>query len=146
MKKRVLLVGVCIIILFTGCINKDDTTTESDTETINFPTTTEAEPEITTEWIIQNYKEALSEEELSRAEEIAREYYKQHVIYELYSMKVAENDDAWYRASTDIKKYQQGNIIIFLTETSHMGYGSYRAIVLVRENKNSSWEVLTEGN
>lgn len=143
-KKILLLIGVCIILLFTACSYREDTTTESDTLTINFPTTTEAEMETTTEQTIRKYKEALSEDELSKTEELAKEYYKQHIIYELYSMEVAENDFEYYYDELIIN-YQAGNIIIFLTETSHSGYGSYRNIVLVRENKNSSWEVFTEG-
>jgi len=90
----------------------------------------------------QNYSQALSEQELQQTKNMARAYYENEYCYDLLSLKAAENDCHWYY---DYPQYQQGDIIIFKAETTHAGEGTYRYIVIARDNSSKQWKQINEG-
>lgn len=88
------------------------------------------------------YSEAFSEAELEMLEEKARKFYEEEFSYELLSLKLAEDSSSLYE---NYPEYEQGNILIFLAETTHAGEGVYRFFVFGRKDTDDEWERIDEG-
>ncbi|MDO5292668.1 MAG: hypothetical protein Q4F05_07950 [bacterium] len=155
MKKKSRIIGISIGIyaaILTGCNGKTEEVITSIEPAISATMTAEkttehkktiavtATPQPTAK--ATNYSKAMSADDLNKAEQLARNYYKDQTSFQLISIHVAEDDSELYEANSE---YQPGNIIIFKTETSHAGEGVYRYITFARKNLEDEFEMLSEG-
>ncbi len=163
MRKKIWIPMILLtFILLAGCENQNKPPAEpTDTNTAaaaeqekenmqgsdseNVPVEKLSEEE-TSEQTVQkqngSYLEALSDEELEEARNLAEKFYTEEFSYDLISLKPADDTDSLYRNNTD---YKPGNIIIFMAETTHAGEGIYRKIVFAREDSGSEWTQINEG-
>lgn len=95
------------------------------------------------------YSQALTEEELSQTEEVARNYFtKEAPYYEgVISISVAPNDYDLYENQGIEGEYSLGNIIIYqvLTVKDQKDGNPERSISIARKTKDSDWEVINQG-
>lgn len=132
-KKMGFIIVLSILLIVSGCGNNRTSDSQENTE----PQQNEIDTsESLTDNTISDDFNGFNEDELKSVKEVVDDYYKD-TSFKIESIE----HDSDYKGK---KKYKKSNIIKF-TVTVQNSEDPPRGIILVREDSNSLWEVLSEG-
>lgn len=144
-KKIIILIIFSVVLnLLSGCnepndISKNDAQLIEDETADSIQKQSEDKPNTEVTNNLPTHKE-LSNEELSNAEEVIREYY-QDTIFELESIKLDLSISFYEQYYSE---YYDKDLITFLVSIKN-SENPPREIALYRQSSDSNWEIISEG-